>query len=119
MSIRQIINRAFILRHDPPNWEQVCVGNFFPPHTSPGDFLRLYSQKLTTVEGNTTFYALPSAETVARWSQETPSYFRFCPKISRDISHSAALDARARRAVGTHVSPAPSRLFARTNDTTP
>lgn len=70
------------------------VGNFFPPHTTPGDFLRLYSQKLTTVEGNTTFYALPSAETIARWSQETPSYFRFCPKILRDISHSAALDAR-------------------------
>ena len=70
------------------------VGNFFPPHTQPGDFLRLYSQKLTTVEGNTTFYALPSAETIAHWSQETPSYFRFCPKISRDISHSAALDAR-------------------------
>ena len=68
------------------------VGNFFPPHTPPGDFLRLYSQHLTTVEGNTTFYALPSTETVARWSQETPSYFRFCPKISRDISHSTALD---------------------------
>lgn len=70
------------------------VGNFFPPHTPPGDFLRLYSQKLTAVEGNTTFYALPSAETIARWSQETPSYFRFCPKISRDISHSATLEAR-------------------------
>jgi uncharacterized protein YecE (DUF72 family) len=70
------------------------VGNFFPPHTPQSDFLRLYSQHLTTVEGNTTFYATPSAETVARWSQETPPYFRFCPKISRDISHSAALDAR-------------------------
>ncbi len=70
------------------------VGNFFPPHTPPSDFLRLYSQHLTTVEGNTTFYALPSTETVARWSQETPSYFRFCPKISRDISHSPALDTR-------------------------
>jgi uncharacterized protein YecE (DUF72 family) len=70
------------------------VGNFFPSHTPPGDFLRLYSQRLTTVEGNTTFYALPGTETVARWNQETPSYFRFCPKISRDISHSSVLDAR-------------------------
>src|SRR6266566_3203993 len=33
------------------------VGNFFPPHTSPGDFLRLYSRRLTTVEGNTYFFA--------------------------------------------------------------
>ena len=70
------------------------VGNFFPPRTPSSDFLRLYSRCLTTVEGNTTFYATPSAETVARWKQETPPYFRFCPKISRDISHSAALDAR-------------------------
>jgi len=31
------------------------VGNFFPPHTPARDFLRLYSRKLTTVEGNTTF----------------------------------------------------------------
>jgi uncharacterized protein YecE (DUF72 family) len=46
------------------------------------------------VEGNTTFYTTPSGETVARWSRETPPYFRFCPKIARDISHSAALDAR-------------------------
>ena len=67
------------------------VGNFFPRHTSPSDFLQLYSRRLTAVEGNTVFYALPSAETVARWKQETPETFRFCPKVSRSISHSAGL----------------------------
>jgi uncharacterized protein YecE (DUF72 family) len=70
------------------------VGTLFPTHTPASNFLRLYSQKLTCVEGNTTFYALPSAETIARWRQETPSTFRFCPKVSRDISHSARLDAQ-------------------------
>ena len=70
------------------------VGTFFPAHTQQSDFLRLYSSKLTTVEGNTTFYATPSAETIARWRQETPEMFRFCPKISRDISHSPQLDTR-------------------------
>nr|BBH88263.1 hypothetical protein KTC_30140 [Thermosporothrix sp. COM3] len=69
------------------------VGRFFPPRTPASEFLRLYSRRLTTVEGNTTFYALPSAETVARWRQETPETFRFCPKISRDISHTEPLDA--------------------------
>src|SRR5579863_7973685 len=70
------------------------VGSFFPPHTPQGDFLRLYCRKLTTVEGNTTFYATPSEETVERWQQETPTTFRFCPKISRDISHSSQLESR-------------------------
>lgn len=70
------------------------VGNFFPVHTPASEFLRLYSRRLTTVEGNTTFYALPSAETVARWSMETPETFRLCPKISRAISHSPDLDTK-------------------------
>ena len=67
------------------------LGEFFPVRTPANDFLRLYSQKLTTVEGNTVFYALPSAETVARWAQETPASFRFCPKVLRSISHEGLL----------------------------
>jgi uncharacterized protein YecE (DUF72 family) len=70
------------------------VGTFFPARTPAHDFLRLYSQRLTTVEGNTTFYALPSKEIITRWRQETPATFRFCPKVSRDISHSARLDTQ-------------------------
>lgn len=69
------------------------VGKFFPKHAPASDFLRIYSQKLNCVEGNTTFYATPSPDIVVRWSQETPESFRFCPKISRSISHSARLDA--------------------------
>ncbi len=68
------------------------VGNFFPAHTSASDFLRLYSRRLSAVEGNTVFYALPSAETVVRWKQETPETFRICPKVSRSVSHTASLE---------------------------
>lgn len=68
------------------------VGNFFPAHTPSSDFLRIYSRQLTTVEGNTVFYATPAAETIARWRQETPPTFRICPKISRSISHDAPLE---------------------------
>ena len=68
------------------------VGEFFPPRTPQSEFLRLYSRRLTTVEGNTTFYATPNAETVARWRMETPSTFRFCFKIPRAISHESRLD---------------------------
>lgn len=63
------------------------VGSFFAPRTPQSDFLKLYSRRLTTVEGNTIFYALPSAETIQHWVQQTPVNFRFCPKISRTISH--------------------------------
>ncbi len=78
-----------------PAWgfkEWVGQNNFFPPKTPASEFLRLYSRKLTTVEGNTTFYATPSAETVARWRSETPETFRICPKVSRNISHRPQID---------------------------
>ena len=75
-----------------PMWaNKEWVGNFFSSHTPSSDFLRLYSRKLNAVEGNTVFYALPSSETIARWRQETPPTFRFCPKVSRSISHGAQL----------------------------
>jgi uncharacterized protein YecE (DUF72 family) len=70
------------------------VGSFFPPHTPSSDFLHIYSRQLTTVEGNTTFYAIPSAETIERWCAETPPEFRFCFKIPRDISHAPHIETR-------------------------
>ncbi|HEY7358254.1 MAG TPA: DUF72 domain-containing protein [Ktedonobacterales bacterium] len=76
-----------------PVWgSKAWVGNFFPAKTPASAFLRLYSRRLLTVEGNTTFYALPSEALVARWREETPASFRFCPKVSRDISHAPRLD---------------------------
>ena len=70
---------------------QGWVGNFFPKGTKQADYLREYAKRLTTVEGNTTFYATPSKETVLRWAEETPAYFRFCPKLPRGVSHAGQL----------------------------
>ncbi|MBC8075196.1 MAG: DUF72 domain-containing protein [Chloroflexales bacterium] len=67
------------------------VGDLFPPGSKSADFLSLYSRRLTTVEGNTSFYAIPQAETVARWAADTPPEFRFCFKIPREISHQGPL----------------------------
>ena len=69
------------------------VGNFFPPSTPSSSYLRLYSRRLNAVEGNTVFYALPSSEVIARWNQETPATFRFCPKVPRSISHTPHLES--------------------------
>lgn len=67
------------------------VGNFYPEDTKPKDFLREYSHRLTTIEGNTTFYAVPAQKTVEGWVAETPLTFRFCPKIPKSISHEGTL----------------------------
>lgn len=63
------------------------VGSFFPPGTRQKDFLAVYSRRLNTVEGNTTFYALPDDETIARWRDATPAGFKFCLKFPQIISH--------------------------------
>ena len=57
------------------------VGNFYPESTKPKEFLREYSRRLTAIEGNTTFYAVPSPETVGNWVAETPETF---PLLSQD-----------------------------------
>ncbi len=43
------------------------------------------------MEGNTTLYALPKAEIVERWRDQTTDSFRFCFKFPATISHQAAL----------------------------
>ncbi len=71
-----------------PMWGlKTWAGPFFPAGTKQKDFLAAYSRRLNTVEGNTTFYALPDPATVARWRDETPAGFRFCFKVPQEISH--------------------------------
>jgi uncharacterized protein YecE (DUF72 family) len=67
------------------------LGSFYPEGTKPSDFLREYARRLTTVEGNTTFYAAPGPEKLASWAEEMPETFRFCPKLPRTISHAGPL----------------------------
>jgi len=67
------------------------VGKLFPSGSRPADFLRLYSQRLTAVEGNTTFYAVPDKKTIARWVEDTPPGFKFCPKLPRELTHQRLL----------------------------
>lgn len=50
-----------------------------------------YARYFNCVEGNTTFYALPSAEVVLRWRDMTHDDFRFCFKFPSAISHQAGL----------------------------
>ena len=74
------------------------VGNFYPEGTKPSEFLREYSRRLTTVEGNTTFYAVPSQDTLAGWVAQMHETFRFCPKVPKAISHEGKLMDNLERA---------------------
>jgi uncharacterized protein YecE (DUF72 family) len=76
------------------------VGNFYPEGTRPGDFLHEYARRLTTVEGNTTFYAVPAQKTLEAWAEEMPTTFRFCPKVPKAISHEGKLMDNVERAQG-------------------
>jgi len=67
------------------------LGEFYPGGSKAGDFLKLYCDRMTTVEGNTTFYSLPNAATVNRWANTMPASFRFCPKLPRIYSHQGKL----------------------------
>lgn len=67
------------------------LGNFYPTGSRATDFLRLYGQRMTCVEGNTTFYSIPSPDMVQRWAANTPDTFRFCPKLPRTVTHGGPL----------------------------
>src|SRR5215510_11237073 len=64
---------------------------FFPAGLAKDDRLRYYAGRLTAVEANSTFYAMPPLSTVQKWAAETPETFRFCPKFPKAISHAAGL----------------------------
>jgi len=84
--------RQKLLRVGCPMWaNRAWVGPYFPSSTPSGDELAAYATWCNTVEGNTTFYAVPKAETVERWSEGAPSDFRFCFKVPRHITHERRL----------------------------
>jgi uncharacterized protein YecE (DUF72 family) len=75
-----------------PGWGvKTWVGRLFPSGTRPTEFLERYARVFNTVEGNTTFYALPEPDTVARWREQVPEAFRFCFKFPRQVSHDKLL----------------------------
>lgn len=67
------------------------LGELFPSDSRAADFLHLYSRRFTAVEGNTTFYSIPDADTVKRWATETPDGFKFCLKLPKSLTHNGLL----------------------------
>lgn len=75
-----------------PVWaSKKWVGELFDSKAKAPDFLSQYASVFTTVEGNTTFHALPKPATVQKWKADTPETFRFCLKFPRTITHEKRL----------------------------
>jgi uncharacterized protein YecE (DUF72 family) len=75
-----------------PMWSNKrWVGELFTADATPAVFLKQYAAVFNTVEGNTTFYALPKPSSVVKWREETPPQFRFCFKFPKRISHQLRL----------------------------
>ncbi len=68
-------------------WQGRFAGHPLPAH----ERLRAYAGWCNAVEGNTTFYATPSRDTVASWARQTGPEFRFVLKLPRPITHERRL----------------------------
>jgi uncharacterized protein YecE (DUF72 family) len=66
-------------------------GRFLPHPLAPRERLSAYGSWCNAVEGNTTFYATPSAETVRSWAAQADPDFRFVLKLPREVTHERRL----------------------------
>jgi uncharacterized protein YecE (DUF72 family) len=71
-----------------PLWaNRAWQGGLFERGATAKDYLRQYSRVFNSVEGNTTFYALPKEEVVTSWQQQVKNDFKFCFKLPRKVTH--------------------------------
>ncbi|WP_257975393.1 DUF72 domain-containing protein, partial [Vibrio parahaemolyticus] len=68
-------------------WQQ----SFYGSGTKPAERLEKYAQVFHTVEGNTTFYATPTHNTVQNWKAATHDDFKFTFKLPKAITHEQML----------------------------
>lgn len=70
-------------------------GSFYPEKIQPDAMLAWYSERLPSVEINSSFYQMPKVNVLEHWAQVTPESFRFSIKAPRRITHEARLAADA------------------------
>ncbi len=66
-----------------PEWK----GYFYPEDLPNTEMLEYYGSKLPSVEINNTFYRLPNAGMIEKWSGSVPASFRFSLKAAQKITH--------------------------------
>ncbi len=75
-----------------PIWtHDAWFGNLYPPKKSKIAPLQAYAGLFNSVECNSSFYHLPSLETISKWRENVGADFRFMIKLPRTISHAGQL----------------------------
>ncbi len=64
---------------------------FYPRGTRAAGMLEVYARAFETIEVDSTFYAIPSAQTVDGWAKKTPPDFTFSLKLPQEVTHERAL----------------------------
>lgn len=65
--------------------------NFYGSEIAAADYLRHYASVFAAVEGNNSFYGVPSAASISAWQQGLPNNFRFLFKMPKAITHDSKL----------------------------
>jgi uncharacterized protein YecE (DUF72 family) len=74
-------------------------GAFYPEKTKEKDRLRLYAERLATVEIKTTCYRMPSTETLARWRAQLGDGSLCVLEASQRITHRLRLSPESKETV--------------------
>ena len=83
---------AGIIRVGTQGWNYTdWVGGFFPDETRPTNFLGTYARAFTTVEIDSTFYAVPAESALRGWAARTPPGFIFSLKFPKEVTHEGQL----------------------------
>lgn len=71
--------------------ELIKTGSFYPRGSTPESRLRHYATQFPVVEIDSSFFALPTVQNTALWTERTPAAFRFNIKAYRVLTgHQAA-----------------------------
>jgi uncharacterized protein YecE (DUF72 family) len=70
-----------------PEWK----GSFYPEKLPAAQMLPYYSERLSTVEINYTYYRTPNTKILAGWNNATPERFKLTLKAPKRITHDARL----------------------------
>jgi uncharacterized protein YecE (DUF72 family) len=65
------------------HWKEL----FYPANLKSAEWFSYYAERFDVSEINMSFYNLPKIKTVENWAAKAPKGFKFCPKLSRFITH--------------------------------
>jgi len=71
------------------------LGRFYPERLPGSKMLGYYAERLSTVEINYTFRAMPKRSMLEAWGAKTPTHFRFALKAPQRMTHFARLRVAA------------------------